>query len=34
MKAALNAVLIAQSENTIAVEGIHYFPFQSVNKKV
>ena len=33
MKAIWNHEVIAESENTIAVEGNHYFPPESVNQK-
>ncbi len=31
MRAILNGVVIAESEETVIVEGNHYFPPQSVN---
>jgi uncharacterized protein (DUF427 family) len=33
MKATWNGATIAESENTVVVEGNHYFPPESVNKK-
>ncbi len=33
MKAIWNDEIIAESENTVVVEGNHYFPNESVNKK-
>jgi uncharacterized protein (DUF427 family) len=33
MKAIWNGEIIAESENTIVVEGNHYFPPESVNKE-
>ncbi len=32
MKAIWNAQIIAESDNTIAIEGNHYFPPESINK--
>jgi uncharacterized protein (DUF427 family) len=34
MKATWNNTVIAQSDNTLVVEGNHYFPPQSVNKEL
>jgi uncharacterized protein (DUF427 family) len=34
MKAIWNNTIIAQSDDTIVVEGNHYFPPHAVNKKV
>jgi uncharacterized protein (DUF427 family) len=33
MKAVWNGVVIAESDNTVVVEGNHYFPADSVNRK-
>lgn len=33
-KAEWNGAIIAQSDNTVVVEGNHYFPLESVNKAV
>ena len=33
MKASWHNVVLAQSDNTIVVEGNHYFPPESINKK-
>jgi len=33
MKATWNNTVIAESENTIVIEGNHYFPIDSVNKE-
>src|SRR5689334_22810324 len=33
MKASWNHVVLAQSDNTIVVEGNHYFPPESINKE-
>jgi uncharacterized protein (DUF427 family) len=33
MKAVWNNVVIAESDNTLVVEGNHYFPFDSVKKE-
>ncbi|MGJ3239783.1 MAG: DUF427 domain-containing protein [Anaerolineae bacterium] len=32
VKAILNGVVLAESDNTVMVEGNHYFPPESVNK--
>lgn len=32
MKATWNSVLLAESDQTIVVEGNHYFPPESINK--
>ena len=34
MRAICNGVTIAQSDDTIVVEGNHYFPFESVDRDV
>ena len=34
MKAIWNNVVVADSEDTVVVEGNHYFPNESVNKAV
>lgn len=34
MKATWNQTIIAQSDDTVVVEGNHYFPLQSVNKEL
>ncbi|SHG32652.1 Uncharacterized conserved protein, DUF427 family [Flavobacterium segetis] len=31
MKAIFNKVVIAESQNTVVVEGNHYFPFANIN---
>ena len=33
MKAIFNNQIIAESDNTIVIEGNHYFPPESVNKE-
>ncbi|MDF2831456.1 DUF427 domain-containing protein [Chryseobacterium indoltheticum] len=33
MKAVFNNVIIAESDNTVVVEGNHYFPPQSLKKE-
>lgn len=33
MKAVFNNVIIAESDNTVVVEGNHYFPLQSLKKE-
>ncbi|MGE3802399.1 MAG: DUF427 domain-containing protein [Candidatus Kapaibacterium sp.] len=33
MKAIWNEAVIAESDNTVVVEGNHYFPLESVNKE-
>lgn len=33
MQAVFNGVVIAESDNTIVVEGNHYFPFESVRQE-
>lgn len=33
MKATWNQVVIAESDDTVVVEGNHYFPLESVNKE-
>lgn len=33
MKAIWNDVVIAESDNTVVVEGNHYFPFDSIKKE-
>ncbi|MCB0712444.1 MAG: DUF427 domain-containing protein [Ignavibacteriae bacterium] len=33
MKAMWNEAVIAESDNTVVVEGNHYFPLESVNKE-
>ena len=33
MKAVLNGTVLAESDNTVVVEGNHYFPPDSVNKQ-
>lgn len=33
MKAIWNGEIIAESDDTVVVEGNHYFPISSVNKK-
>ena len=33
MKAIWNGKVIAESEDTVVIEGNHYFPAQSVNKE-
>jgi uncharacterized protein (DUF427 family) len=33
MKATWNNVVLAESENTVVVEGNHYFPVESINKE-
>ncbi len=33
MKAIWNDTIIAQSDNTVVVEGNHYFPHDSINKE-
>lgn len=33
MKAIYNNVVIAESDNTVVIEGNHYFPPDSVNKE-
>lgn len=33
MKAILNGTVIAESDDTIVIEGNHYFPPESVNKE-
>lgn len=33
MKAIWNGTILAESENTIIVEGNHYFPADSINKE-
>jgi uncharacterized protein (DUF427 family) len=32
MKAKWNGVVLAESDNTVVVEGNHYFPPESINK--
>ena len=32
MKAVWNGAILAQSENTVVIEGNHYFPPESINK--
>ena len=34
VKASLNGVVLAESDNTVVVEGNHYFPPDSVNTSV
>jgi uncharacterized protein (DUF427 family) len=34
MKATWNGTVIAESNDTVVVEGNHYFPFDSVNQDV
>ena len=34
MKVTLNGTVLAESENTVVVEGNHYFPPEAVNKDV
>ena len=34
MRAIWNGTVIAESDDTIVVEGHHYFPFESVNSDV
>jgi uncharacterized protein (DUF427 family) len=33
MKAIWNNVVLANSENTVVIEGNHYFPIESLNKE-
>ena len=33
MKAVWNGKVIAESDNTVVVEGNHYFPIESINKE-
>ena len=33
MKAVLNGTVLAESDNTVVVEGNHYFPAESVKSK-
>jgi len=33
MKAVINGVIIAESDQTVIIEGNHYFPEQAVNRK-
>ncbi len=33
MKAVWNGVTLAESDNTVVVEGNHYFPPESINKE-
>ena len=33
MKASWNNVIVAESENTVVVEGNHYFPPESIHKE-
>jgi len=33
MKAIWNGSVIAESEDTVVVEGNHYFPFDSIKKE-
>jgi len=32
MKAIWNGAILAESNNTIVIEGNHYFPFDAINK--
>ncbi len=32
MKASWNGIILAESNNTIIIEGNHYFPLESINK--
>jgi uncharacterized protein (DUF427 family) len=33
MKATWNGAVLAESDNTVVVEGNHYFPAESINKE-
>ena len=33
MKAIFNNQTIAESDNTIVIEGYHYFPLESINQE-
>ena len=34
MRAVLDGVVIAESDNTVVVEGNHYFPAESLNREL
>jgi uncharacterized protein (DUF427 family) len=34
MKAVLNKTVVAQSDNTVTIEGNHYFPLESIYRVI